>query len=89
VESNICHGARVFGQYLKRTGNIHRALLRYNGCVVSANTPNCHRYPSKVFRAARQVRRDLLAWDEAVGQANGQTVGQADGQAGPAEDQQQ
>jgi soluble lytic murein transglycosylase-like protein len=62
VESNICHGARVFGQYLKRTGNVHRALLRYNGCIVSANTPNCHRYPAKVFRAARQVRRDLLAW---------------------------
>ena len=50
VESNICHGARVFGRYLKRTGNVKRALLRYNGCVVSANTPNCHRYPAKVFR---------------------------------------
>lgn len=62
VESNICHGARVFGQYLKRTGNVHRALLRYNGCVVSANTPNCHRYPGKVIRAASQVRRDLLAY---------------------------
>ena len=58
VESNICHGARVFGRYLKRTGNVQRALLRYNGCVVSANTPNCHRYPAKVIRAARQVRRD-------------------------------
>jgi len=72
VESNICHGARVFGQLLKRTGNVHRALLRYNGCVVSANTPNCHRYPSKVFRAASQVRRDLLAWDRVDAQAVGQ-----------------
>jgi soluble lytic murein transglycosylase-like protein len=62
VESNICHGAGVFGQYLKRTGNVKRALLRYNGCVVSANTPNCHRYPGKVIRTARQVRRDLLAY---------------------------
>jgi len=62
VESNICHGARVFGRYLKRTGNIQRALLRYNGCVVSANTPNCHRYPAKVTRAARQVRRELLLY---------------------------
>ena len=62
VESNICHGASVFGRYLKRTGNVNRALLRYNGCVVSANTPNCHRYPSKVIRAAGQVRRDLLAY---------------------------
>jgi len=75
VESNICHGARVFGQLLKRTGNVHRALLRYNGCVVSANTPNCHRYPGKVIRTASQVRRDLLAYpvawekdDRAVGQ---------------------
>lgn len=76
VESNICHGAHVFGQYLKRTGNVHRALLRYNGCVVSANTPNCHRYPFKVFRAARQVRRDLLSWDK----ADGQTVQLSDGQ---------
>jgi soluble lytic murein transglycosylase-like protein len=64
VESNICHGARVFGQYLERTGNVKRALLRYNGCVVSANTPNCHRYPAKVIRAARQVRRDLLAYPQ-------------------------
>ena len=62
VESNICHGASVFGRYLKRTGNVNRALLRYNGCVVSANTPNCHRYPAKVIRAAGQVRRDLLAY---------------------------
>ena len=62
VEANICHGARVFGRYLKRTGNVQRALLRYNGCVVSANTPNCHRYPAKVTRAARQVRRELLLY---------------------------
>jgi soluble lytic murein transglycosylase-like protein len=62
VESNICHGARVFGRYLKRTGNVKRALLRYNGCVTSANTPNCHRYPAKVFRAAGQVRRDLFRY---------------------------
>jgi soluble lytic murein transglycosylase-like protein len=62
VESNICHGARVFERYLERTGNVKRALLRYNGCVTSANTPNCHRYPAKVFRAAGQVRRDLFRY---------------------------
>jgi soluble lytic murein transglycosylase-like protein len=62
VESNICHGARVFGRYLARTGNVKRALLRYNGCVASVNTPNCHRYPAKVFRTAGQVRRVLLAY---------------------------
>ena len=75
VESNICHGASVFGRYLKRTGNVKRALLRYNGCVVSANTPNCHRYPGKVIRTARQVRRDLLAYPQAVGQAVGRSGG--------------
>ena len=84
VESNICHGASVFGRYLKRTGNVKRALLRYNGCVVSANTPNCHRYPGKVIRAAREVRRDLLAYPgrsdgRTVGRSDGQTVGRSDG----------
>ena len=62
VEANICHGARVFGYYLKRTGNVRRALLRYNGCVASTNTPNCRRYPSKVMRNAHQVRRELLQY---------------------------
>jgi soluble lytic murein transglycosylase-like protein len=62
VEANICHGARVFGYYLKRTGNVRRALLRYNGCVSGTNTPNCRRYPSKVLRNARQVRRELLQY---------------------------
>jgi soluble lytic murein transglycosylase-like protein len=62
VESNICHGARVFGYYLKRTGSVRRALLRYNGCVTGSNTPNCRRYPSKVLRNARQVRRELLQY---------------------------
>ena len=70
VESNICHGARVFGQYLKRTGDVRRALLRYNGCVTGANTPNCGRYPNKVLRTARSVRYEQLrfpAWRLEVG----------------------
>lgn len=62
VESNICHGARVLGHYLKRTGNLRRALLRYNGCVSGTNTPNCRRYPSKVLRTASQVRREVLQY---------------------------
>jgi soluble lytic murein transglycosylase-like protein len=62
VEANICHGANVFRSYLSRTGNVQRALLRYNGCVASSNTPNCHRYPAKVMRAAHQVRRQLLLY---------------------------
>jgi soluble lytic murein transglycosylase-like protein len=62
VEANICHGARVLGHYMKRTGNLRRALLRYNGCVTGSNTPNCQRYPSKVLRTASQVRREVLAY---------------------------
>lgn len=62
VESNICHGARVFGQYLRRTGDVRRALLRYNGCVVGRHTPNCRRYPTKVLRTARTVRYQLLRY---------------------------
>jgi soluble lytic murein transglycosylase-like protein len=62
VEANICHGARVLGYYLKRTGNLRRALLRYNGCVSGTNTPNCRRYPTKVLRTASQVQREVLAY---------------------------
>ena len=62
VEANICHGAHVFRSYLTRTGDIQRALLRYNGCVAGANTPNCHHYPGKVMKAAHQVRRQLLLY---------------------------
>ncbi len=62
VESNICHGSRVFGQYLRRTGDVRRALLRYNGCVAGTHTPNCRRYPSKVLREARSVRYELLRY---------------------------
>jgi hypothetical protein len=50
---NICHGAQVLAHALKRThGDLDRALLRYNGCVVGANTHDCHLYPSWV-RTAR------------------------------------
>lgn len=62
VEANICHGARVLGYYLKRTGNVHRALLRYNGCVSRRVTPNCRRYPSKVLRTASHVRHEVLQY---------------------------
>jgi soluble lytic murein transglycosylase-like protein len=64
VESNICHGARVFGRYLKRTGDVRTALLRYNGCVAGTNTPNCGRYPSKVLRTAKKIRYQLLRYSE-------------------------
>ncbi len=49
IESNICYGAQIFKDYLKQTGDVERALLRYNGCVNGTNTPNCHLYPQQVF----------------------------------------
>jgi hypothetical protein len=60
IRTNICHGARVFGYYLKRTKDLRTALLRYNGCVRSTNTPRCHTYPDKVMRLASKMRRQLL-----------------------------
>lgn len=62
VEANICHGARVFAGYLKRTRDVRSALLRYNGCVRSRATPSCRRYPSKVLREAEHVRQQLLRY---------------------------
>jgi len=60
VEANICHGARVFAGYLKRTKDVRSALLRYNGCVRSRATSSCRRYPGKVLREAADVRQQLL-----------------------------
>jgi len=66
VDSNICHGSRIFADYLRRSnGNIDRALLRYNGCVNGTNTPNCHLYPQHVY--ARAGRASLLAWRNGLG----------------------
>ncbi len=60
VEANVCHGARVFAGYLKRTKDVRSALLRYNGCVRDRATPSCRRYPGKVLREAANVRQQLL-----------------------------
>jgi Transglycosylase SLT domain len=62
VEANICHGARVFAGYLKRTKDVRSALLRYNGCIRSRATPSCRRYPSKVLQQAEQIRQQLLVY---------------------------
>ena len=45
----------------RRTSSSTAALLRYNGCVRGTNTPDCHRYPSRVLARAGIVRRELLA----------------------------
>ena len=62
IEANICHGARVFASYLKRTKDVRSALLRYNGCVRSSATPRCRRYPSKVLHQAGRIRHQLLLY---------------------------
>ena len=58
--TNICHGARIFRDYLARAGgDLDKALLAYNGCVRGLNTPNCHSYPSHVYSNAG---RAALSW---------------------------
>jgi soluble lytic murein transglycosylase-like protein len=60
VEANICHGARVLQNYLKRSKTIPLALKRYNGCVRGRNTPRCYTYPAKVLRVASKLRHEML-----------------------------
>ncbi len=61
VDSNVCHGARIFAHYYRSSGgNLDRALLRYNGCVNGTNTPDCHQYPNHVF--AHAGRASVLTW---------------------------
>jgi soluble lytic murein transglycosylase-like protein len=61
IDTNICHGAQIFANDLRRTGgNVERALLRYNGCVHGTNTPDCQQYPNRVF--AKAGRAAILAW---------------------------
>lgn len=62
VEANICHGARVFAGYLKRTKDVRSALLRYNGCVRSRSFQTCTRYPSKVLQQADRIRHQILLY---------------------------
>ena len=58
VESNICHGVAILADYVRRSPkNLHKALLRYNGCVRGTNTPNCHTYSSKVYKHANNASR--------------------------------
>jgi soluble lytic murein transglycosylase-like protein len=60
VEANICHGVAILSEYMGKSRNIERALLRYNGCVRGTNTPNCHTYPNKVLRYSRQAASQML-----------------------------
>ncbi|MGH7507930.1 MAG: transglycosylase SLT domain-containing protein [Gemmatimonadales bacterium] len=60
LEANICHGARLLKNLVRRSGSMHVALRRYNGCVRGRNTPRCHRYPGRVLRTASRLRREVL-----------------------------
>ncbi|MCG6955679.1 MAG: lytic transglycosylase domain-containing protein [Gemmatimonadetes bacterium] len=62
---NICHGVRILAHDLRLTkGDLDRALLRYNGCVKGANTPDCHLYPLWVQRQVRLAYREPGRSDE-------------------------
>jgi hypothetical protein len=64
LESNICHGSRILADALKRSGgDLSKALLRYNGCVLGTTTPNCHSYPD---------------WMAEISQAHPQRIASAD-----------
>ena len=53
LELNICHGSRILADALKRSGgDLSKALLRYNGCVLGTHTPDCHSYPDWVYGRA-------------------------------------
>jgi soluble lytic murein transglycosylase-like protein len=66
VDSNICHGTLILARNLRRTRTTTAALLRYNGCVRGTNTPDCHRYPSRVLSRAGKVRQQILASTSAL-----------------------
>jgi hypothetical protein len=54
--TNIKYGAYILNEYLESDsgaitrGELGKGLLRYNGCVVGRNTPNCKTYPAKVAK---------------------------------------
>jgi soluble lytic murein transglycosylase-like protein len=60
IEANICHGTRILKRDVRRSSTLTVALRRYNGCVASASTPRCRRYPARVLATASRIRRDML-----------------------------
>ena len=67
IASNICYGTSILAQYIKKTPTMHKALLRYNGCVRGTNTPHCYTYSGKVLKYADQAASQMLSvpfsWD--------------------------
>lgn len=60
IGTNICHGVAILASYMKKSPNVERALLRYNGCVRGTNTPHCHTYSGKVLRFAEKAASQML-----------------------------
>jgi hypothetical protein len=61
VESNICHGVAILADNLSRARTLPQALLGYNGCVRGTNTPDCFKYPRKVYGQARKSNSAAFA----------------------------
>ncbi|HVF39595.1 MAG TPA: transglycosylase SLT domain-containing protein [Gemmatimonadaceae bacterium] len=61
IDSNICYGTSILADFVKRSPNLERALLRYNGCVRGTNTPRCHTYSGKVLRYADKAASQMLS----------------------------
>lgn len=62
IKDNICNGTSILAWYLESHGDERKALLGYNGCVRGTNTPNCHRYPDKIWRLRQQIKRELAIY---------------------------
>jgi soluble lytic murein transglycosylase-like protein len=65
IDTNICYGTSILADLVKRSPNVERALLRYNGCVRGTNTPNCQSYSGKVLRFAEQAATRMLSFSMA------------------------
>lgn len=61
IDSNICHGVAILADNLRRSRTLSQALLGYNGCVRGTNTPDCFRYPRKVYGQARKSNGEAFA----------------------------
>jgi hypothetical protein len=62
IEANICYGADILQQLMKRSPSVATALQHYNGCVHGTNTPNCYTYSGKVLRYAEQAATKMLTF---------------------------
>lgn len=62
IEANVCYGADIIQQLMKRSPSVATALQRYNGCVRGTNTPNCYTYSGKVLRFAEQAATKMLSF---------------------------